>query len=100
MEDERGKEPLDLEEKDLLFLISLLNVEDKEEFVEVFSEYLDELVSKTGKWKLLKGKIHISDEKMLMIAEVDDKARKWLINKVKEKARRVQQILEKIGEKE
>nr|WP_176704670.1 hypothetical protein [Sulfolobus tengchongensis] len=90
---EGGKEPL---EEDVLFLISLLDVQDKEEFVELFSDTLDEVVSKSGKWKLLRGRIHISDDKMLMIIQADDRARSWLINKVKEKMEKAAEIMSKM----
>jgi hypothetical protein len=86
--------------KDLLFLISMLDKEDKVEFVKVFSSDFEEMVaekklSKTGYYKLLRGYAP-SDERILQIVKADEEARRWLIEKIKEKAKRALQVIERM----
>ena len=66
-------------EKDLLFLISLLDREDKIEFVKEFREDFEQQIeekklSKTAYYKFLNGYAP-SDERILEIIEVDEEAR-------------------------
>jgi hypothetical protein len=96
--------PVGEKEQDLLFLISLLDKEDKVEFVKVFSSDFEEMVaekklSKTGYYKLLRGYAP-SDERILQIVEADEEARRWLIERVKEKAKRALQIIERMEAEE
>ena len=89
--------PVGEKEQDLLFLISLLDKEDKVEFVKVFSSDFEEMVaekklSKTGYYKLLRGYAP-ADERILQIVEADEEARRWLIERVREKASKALQII-------
>ena len=84
-------------EKDLLFLISLLDREDKVEFVQEFREDFEQQIeekklTKTGYYKLLRGYAP-SDERILQIAEMDEEAKEWIIAKVKEKAEKALEII-------
>jgi len=84
-------------EKDLLFLISLLDKEDKVEFVKVFSSDFEEMVaekklSKTAYYKFLNGYAP-SDERILEIIEVDEEAKERIIERVREKASKALQII-------
>jgi len=84
-------------EKDLLFLISMLDKEDKIEFVKEFREDFEqqieeEKLSRTGFHKLLNG-LAPSDERILQIAEMDEEAKKWVIERVREKASKALQII-------
>jgi len=84
-------------EKDLLFLISLLDREDKIEFVKEFREDFEQQIeekklTKTGYYKLLRGYAP-SDERILEIIEVDEEAKKWVIERVREKASKALQII-------
>nr|WP_011114800.1 hypothetical protein [Sulfolobus islandicus]AAK06922.1 ORF106a [Sulfolobus islandicus] len=86
--------------KDLLFLISLMDKQDKVEFVKQFKEDFllqveEKKLSRTGYYKLLQGYAP-SDERLAEIVEMDEKARKWLIERVKEKAERALQIIERM----
>lgn len=88
-------------EKDLLFLISLLDKEDKVEFVKVFSSDFREMVaenklSKTAYYKFLNGYAP-SDERVLQIAEMDEEAKEWIIKKVGEKAKKALEIIGRLG---
>lgn len=85
---------------DLLFLISILDKEDKVEFVKQFREDFllqveEKKLSRAGFNKLLQGYAP-SDERLVEIIEMDEKARKWLIERVKEKAKRALQIIERM----
>ncbi len=85
-------------EKDLLFLISMLDKEDKVEFVREFREDFEQQIeekklSKTAYYKFLNGYAP-ADERILEIIEVDEEARKWLIERVKEKASKALEIIE------
>jgi len=87
-------------EKDLLFLISLLDKEDKVEFVKVFSSDFEQQIeekklSKTAYYKFLNGYAP-SDERILEIIEVDEEAKEWIIERVREKAKRALQIIERM----
>ena len=84
-------------EKDLLFLISLLDREDKVEFAQEFREDFEEMVeegklSKTAFYKFLNGYAP-ADERILQVVEADEEAKKWVIERVKEKAKRALQII-------
>ena len=84
-------------EKDLLFLISLLAKEDKVEFVQEFREDFEQQIeekklSKTGYYKLLRGYAP-SDERILQIAEMDEEAKKWVIERIREKAEKALRII-------
>ncbi len=86
------------EKEDLLFLISLLDKEDKVEFIKTFSVDLWSLVeegklTRTGYNKLLSG-IAPSDERVLQIVEMDEEAKEWIIERVKEKASKALEIIE------
>lgn len=95
---EGGKVP------DLLFLISLLNKEDKIEFVTNFADEFEKQVdegrlSKTAFYKFLRGYAP-SDDRVLEIVESSKEARRWLIERVKEKVTRAMEIIQKLeGEK-
>ncbi|ARM76109.1 hypothetical protein [Acidianus manzaensis] len=100
----RSKNPPVNGKKDLIFLISLLDKEDKVEFVQEFSSDFEEMVqmkqlSKTGYYKLLKGYAP-SDDRVLQVVEMDENAKKWIIERVKEKARKALEIIATIGEKD
>jgi len=90
--------PVDGEkEQDLLFLISLLDREDKIEFVRKYRKDFEEMVaekklSKTAYYKFLNGYAP-SDERILEIIEVDEEAKEWIIERVREKAKRALQII-------
>jgi len=91
-------------EKDLLFLISLLDREDKIEFVKEFREDFEQQIeekklSKTAYYKFLNGYAP-SDERILQIVEADEEARRWLIERVREKAKRALQIIERMEAEE
>jgi len=91
-------------EKDLLFLISLLAKEDKVEFVQEFREDFEQQIeekklSKTAYYKFLNGYAP-SDERILEIIEVDEEAKKWVIERVKEKAKRALQVIERMEAEE
>ena len=84
-------------EKDLLFLISLLAKEDKVEFVQEFREDFEQQIeekklSKTAYYKFLNGYAP-ADERILQIAEMDEEAKKWVIERVKEKAEKALRII-------
>jgi len=84
-------------EKDLLFLISLLAKEDKVEFVQEFREDFEQQIeekklSKTAYYKFLNGYAP-SDERILEIIEVDEEAKKWVIERVREKAEKALRII-------
>jgi hypothetical protein len=84
-------------EKELLFLISLLDREDKIEFVKEFREDFEQQIeekklSKTAYYKFLNGYAP-SDERILEIIEVDEEAKKWVIERVREKAEKALRII-------
>jgi hypothetical protein len=84
-------------EEDLLFLISILDKEDKVEFVRAFSLSFEKMVeegelSKTAYYKFLNGYAP-SDERILEIVQENEKAKEWLIERVKEKAKKALQII-------
>ncbi|ACP36035.1 conserved hypothetical protein [Sulfolobus islandicus L.S.2.15] len=86
-------------EKDLLFLISLLDREDKVEFVKEFREDFEQQIeekklSKTAYYKFLNGYAP-ADERVLEVALRNKEARRWIMQRVKEKARRALEIIEK-----
>jgi hypothetical protein len=88
-------------EKDLLFLISLLDKEDKVEFVKAFSSDFREMVaenklSKTAYYKFLNGYAP-SDERVLQITEMNEEAKEWIIKKVGEKAKKALEIIGRLG---
>lgn len=81
----------------LLFLISILDKQDKVEFVRQFKEDFEQQVeerklSKAGYNKLLQGYAP-SDDRMLQVIEADEEAKKWLIQRVKEKAKKALEII-------
>jgi hypothetical protein len=89
--------PVGEKDQELLFLISLLDKEDKVEFVKVFSSDFEEMVaekklSKTGYYKLLRGYAP-SDERILEVVEANEEARRWLIERVKAKAEKALRII-------
>nr|CAA09130.1 hypothetical protein [Sulfolobus sp. NOB8H2] len=91
-------------EKDLLFLISLLDREDKVEFIKTFSVDLWSLVeegklTRTGYNKLLNG-IAPSDDRVLQIVEIDEEAKEWIIERVKEKASKALEIIQRMEAEE
>jgi hypothetical protein len=96
--------PVGEKEQDLLFLISLLDKQDKVEFTQKFREDFEEMVaekklSKTGYYKLLRGYAP-ADERILEIIEVDEEAKEWVIQRIKEKAKKALEIIEKMEEAE
>ncbi|PVU75800.1 hypothetical protein DDW11_01345 [Sulfolobus sp. SCGC AB-777_G06] len=97
--------PVDGEkDQDLLFLISMLDKEDKVEFVNVFSSDFEEMVaekklSKTGYYKLLRGYAP-ADNRVLEIVKMDEEAKKWVIQRVKAKAKKALEIIEKMEAEE
>ncbi len=66
---QKESEPL---EEDLIFLINMLDQEDREEFAEEFAEDLEVMLSKSGLWKV------------------------WLANKIREKMKVAERILAKM----
>lgn len=93
-----------ISEKDLIFLISLLDREDKIEFVQKFREDFEQQIeekklSKTAYYKFLRGYAP-ADERILEIIEVDEEARRWVVQRVKEKAERALQIIAAIEAEE
>ncbi|WP_338601306.1 hypothetical protein V6M85_13765 [Sulfolobus tengchongensis] len=83
-------------EEDLIFLINMLDQSDREEFAEEFVEDLETMLSKSGLYKILSGRIHLSNTKILQIVESNDRARKWLANKIREKMKEAERILAKM----
>ncbi|MEM4146943.1 hypothetical protein AAGT10_14845 (plasmid) [Sulfolobus tengchongensis] len=83
-------------EEDLIFLINMLDQSDREEFAEEFVEDLETMLSKSGLYKILNGRIHLSNTKILQIVESNDRARKWLANKIREKMKEAERILAKM----
>ncbi|QGA55519.1 hypothetical protein GFS03_08165 [Sulfolobus sp. E5-1-F] len=97
--------PVHGETQNILFLISLLDVEDKEEFADEFADTIWELVearelSKTAYYKLVNHEIRLSDEKVLLIVQANEKALEWLKKRVAEKARKALKIVQQFGEEE
>jgi len=92
-----NKEPLK-EEEDLIFLINMLDQQDREEFAEEFVEDLETMLSKSGLWKILNGRIHLGNEKILQVIESNNEAKKWLVNKIKEKMKVAERIIARIEE--
>ncbi len=93
----RANPPVGGGKEDLLFLISILDKEDKVEFVRAFSLSFEKMVeegelSKTAYYKFLNGYAP-SDERILDIIEENKKAKEWLIERVKEKAKKALQII-------
>jgi hypothetical protein len=91
-------------EKDLLFLISLLDREDKIEFVKEFREDFEKMVeerrlSKTAFYKFLNGYAP-ADERILEVVEANEEAKKWVIERVEEKAKKALEIIEKMEAEE
>ena len=91
-------------EKELLFLISLLDREDKIEFVKEFREDFEQQIeekklSKTGYYKLLRGYAP-ADNRVLEIVKMDEEAKKWVIEKIREKAKRALQVIERMEAEE
>ena len=83
--------------KGLAFLVSLLDRQDKIEFVREFEDDFWELVnqgrlSKPAVYKFLAGQAP-SDERVLEVAEMDKAAEKWIIRRVKAKAARALEII-------
>jgi len=84
-------------EKDLLFLISMLDKEDKIEFVQKFKEDFEQQIeekklSKTAFYKFLNGYAP-SDERILEIIEVNEGAKEWIIERIREKVSKALQII-------
>ena len=93
-----------LREEGLAFLVSLLDREDKVEFVRAFEDDFWTLVeqgrlSKPALYKFLAGQAP-SDERVLEVAEMDKAAEKWIIRRVKAKAERALQIIAAMEEGE
>ena len=97
--------PVDGEkEQDLLFLISMLDKEDKVEFVRKYRKDFEKMVeerrlSKTAFYKFLNGYAP-ADERILEIIEVDEEAKKWVIERVEEKAEKALRIIAALGGEE
>jgi len=96
--------PVGEKEQELLFLISLLDREDKVEFVQEFREDFEQQIeekklSKTGYYKLLRGYAP-ADNRVLEIVKMDEEAKKWVIQRVKAKAKKALEIIEKMEEAE
>lgn len=90
----------ELDEKDLAFLISLLDSNDKKDLVETFSDVFydmmkEGLLSKSWYYKMRNGYAP-SDDLVLKACRYDDKVTAWIINKVKEKIARANEILSKV----
>ncbi|QXJ30322.1 hypothetical protein [Saccharolobus shibatae] len=90
----------DINQKDLLFLISLLDREDKVEFVKAFEADFWSLVeekklTKAAVYKFLKGEAP-ADERILQVVEMNEEAKHWIIERVKEKAQKALQIISKM----
>jgi len=90
-----NKEPLK-EEEDLIFLINMLDQTDREEFAEAFADDLETMLSKSGLWRILNGKIHLSNEKIMRVVEVNDDAKRWIARRIKEKMKRASKIIGKM----
>ena len=78
-------------------MISLLDKEDKVEFVQEFREDFEKMVeerrlSKTAFYKFLNGYAP-ADERILEVVEADEEARRWLIERVEEKAEKALRII-------
>ena len=95
--------PVDgVREEGLAFLVSLLDREDKVEFVREFEDDFWELVnqgrlSKVAIYKFKSGQAP-SDERILEVAEMDKAAEKWIVRRVKAKAERALQIIRQLEE--
>ena len=88
-----------LSTEELMFLISVLDTEDKKEFVQKFRDVFKELVDNhtiSYSWyrKLLRGYAP-SDELMLNAVLLDEKAMKWVIDRAHLKALMVINIVKK-----
>jgi len=84
-------------EEDLLFLISLLDREDKIEFVKEFREDFEQQIeekklSKTALYKFLNGYAP-ADNRVLEIVKMDEEAKEWIIERVEGRARRALEII-------
>ena len=94
-----------LREERLAFLISLLDRQDKVEFVRAFEDDFWTLVqegrlSKVAVYKFLSGQAP-SDERVIEVAEMDKAARDWIVRRVKAKATRALEIVRQLeGEEE
>ncbi|BBG24120.1 hypothetical protein [Sulfuracidifex tepidarius] len=100
----KANSPVEGKEKDLVFLISMLDKEDKIEFVRTFESDFwslveNKMLTKTAVYKFLSGYAP-SDERILRIVEADGEARKWLIERVKEKAKKALQIISEMEAEE
>ncbi|WP_229571428.1 hypothetical protein [Saccharolobus caldissimus] len=89
-----------ISEKDLIFLISMLDKEDKIEFVEEFREDFEQQIEEkklswTAYYKFLRGYAP-ADERILEIALADEDAKQWIIERVKAKAQKALQIISEI----
>jgi hypothetical protein len=96
--------PVGEKEQDLLFLVSLLDREDKVEFVQEFREDFEEMVeegklSKTAFYKFLNGYAP-ADERILQVVEADEEAKKWVIERVEEKAEKALRVIAALGGEE
>lgn len=88
-----------LSTEELMFLISVLDTEDKKEFVQKFRDVFKELadnhtISYSWYRKLLRGYAP-SDELMLNAVLLDEKAMKWVIDRAHLKALMVINIVKK-----
>jgi len=81
-------------------IVESLSREAREEFAELFSEELKELISATAISKAKKGRIHLSNETIINVVLVSSRARKWVLQKAKEEALRTLEIVEVLEKKE
>ncbi|MEM1646647.1 MAG: hypothetical protein QXL96_12515 [Ignisphaera sp.] len=67
------------------------------EFEDDFWSLVEEKkLSETALYKFINKKEAPSDERILQVVEIDDRAKEWIIERVKEKAQKALQIISKI----
>jgi len=77
-----------------------LSREAREEFAELFSEELKELITGTAISKARKGQIHLSNKTIINVILVSPRARKWVLQKAKEEALRTLELVERLEKME
>ena len=77
-----------------------LSREAREEFAEIFSEELKDLISATAVSKAKHGRIHLANKTIINVVLVSSRARKWVLQKAKEEAMRTLELVELLEKKE
>jgi hypothetical protein len=77
-----------------------LSREAREEFAELFSEELKDLISPTAVSKAKHGRIHLANKTIINVVLVSSRARKWVLRKAKEEAMRTLELVEVLEKKE